>query len=130
MKVKKWYFAAQFGRLAEVAALATKARTTGLEVTSRWLEQDPLSRYAGGSDEAGSRFAVRDLDDIRDAQGFLFFAEDPTVLTPRGGRHVEFGYAIALGKCTDVVGPKENVFHLLHQVKHYSTFEEWLKEAR
>lgn len=41
----------------------------------------------------------------------------------RGGRHVEFGMAIALGKRAIVVGSQENVFHLLPGVEVYATWE-------
>lgn len=128
--VKKWYFAAQFSRLVEIASYATRARIANLEVTSRWLEQDPASGYAGGSDAAGHVFAERDLKDIAAADGFLFFAEDPAVGVLRGGRHVEFGVALATGKTVEVIAPcgRENVFHLLvSDSAIYSTFETWLE---
>lgn len=38
----------------------------------------------------------------------------------RGGRHVEFGLAVGRGKRCIVVGPRENVFHLLPTVEHYA----------
>jgi nucleoside 2-deoxyribosyltransferase len=129
-----WYFAGQFARLAELAGYAAKARLAGLTVTSRWLSQDPVSGYAGGSSEIGREFAERDLEDITAADGLLFFAEDPAIGIPRGGRHVEFGFALAIGKALEVVGSSENVFHMLEDVAHYLTFEEWLtaklKEAK
>ena len=40
----------------------------------------------------------------------------------KGGRHVEFGYGLGLGKKMIVVGPRENVFHTLPQIEHY---EDW-----
>ena len=130
MRIKKWYFAGQFARLEELRGKAASARALGgLTITSRWLNQDPSSGYADGSSDTGQEFARRDLEDIADADGFLFFAEDPTIGVLRGGRHVEFGYALATGKVMDVVGPDENVLHLLHRVVHYPTFEAWL-EAR
>jgi hypothetical protein len=98
-----------------------------LIVTSRWLNQNPSSGYAGGSADTGRGFAERDLEDIMAADGFLFFAEDPAVGIPRGGRHVEFGVAIATSKIMEVVGPMENVFHLLENVKHFPTFDAWLQ---
>jgi len=98
-----------------------------LTITSRWLDQDPTSGYAGGSNTAGRVFAERDLEDIMMADGFLFFAEDPAIGIPRGGRHIEMGYALAIGKTIEVIGPVENVFHMLEDVVHYPTFEEWLE---
>ena len=124
-----WYFAGQFSRLKELAGYAAQARGAGLTVTSQWLEQDQGLGYAGGSDEAGRGFAKRDLEDIAMADGFLFFAEDPAIGILRGGRHVEFGVALATGKTIEVVGAVENVFHLLPDIMHYHAFEAWL-EAR
>jgi hypothetical protein len=126
----KWYFAGQFARLTELAECAVRARAGGLTITSQWLDQDPTSGYAGGSSEAGRVFAERDLEDIRAADGFLFFAEDPTIGIPRGGRHVESGVALVLGKTIELIAPhgRENIFHLLiSDAAVFTTFEEWLQ---
>lgn len=40
----------------------------------------------------------------------------------RGGRHVEFGMALAMDKRLVVVGPRENVFHLLPAVEQFDTW--------
>ena len=133
MKVKKWYFAAQFGRLLEIRAYVVQSRAAdvGVHVTSRWLDQDPTSGYAGGSNEAGAEFARRDLTDIDAADNFLLFSEDPAIPTLRGGRHVEFGYALAKGKRIEVVGPKENIFHLLlPDAAFFPTFAAWLESKK
>lgn len=126
--IKKWYFAGQFARLEELRSKAVSARALAdLIVMSRWLNQNPSSGYAGGSADTGRGFAERDLEDIMAADGFLFFAEDPTIGIPRGGRHIEMGYALAVGKVIEVIGPVENVFHMLEDIVHYTTFEEWLE---
>ena len=125
--ISSWYFAAQYARLPEIACLAKRAEQAGLTITSRWLAQDPGIPYAGDSDEVdGANFAERDLEDVLVADGLLFFAEDSQANVPRGGRHVEFGFALALAKTMEVIGPKENIFHLLSDVRHFETFEEWL----
>ena len=43
----------------------------------------------------------------------LLFTVDPDERTRRGGRHVEYGVALGLGKLTAIVGPRENIFHHL-----------------
>jgi len=79
------------------------------------------------SPEFYARCAAVDLEDIETADALLFFAEDPLVGIPRGGRHVEFGYGLARGKYIDVVGPRENVFHYVSPlVRHWDTFEFYL----
>lgn len=45
----------------------------------------------------------------------------------RGGRHVEYGIALALEKAVIVVGPQENIFHLLPQVEHYPDWPAYLE---
>jgi hypothetical protein len=37
----------------------------------------------------------------------------------KGGRHVEYGLALGLGKRLIICGPRENIFHTLPQVEHY-----------
>ena len=43
-------------------------------------------------------------------------------LSTRGGRHAEFGIALALGKRVIVIGPRENVFHALPAVERYESW--------
>lgn len=109
---------------------AAQLEKRGIHVTSRWLqENEPLQAQMGDHDaDFYSRTARVDLDDIDAADSILFFAEDPLVGTPRGGRHVEFGYAIARNKFIDVVGPAENIFHYGNpMIKHWPDFETYLQ---
>jgi hypothetical protein len=41
----------------------------------------------------------------------------------KGGRHVEFGLAVAAGKRLVVIGPRENVFHCLPGVSVVTDIE-------
>ena len=57
----------------------------------------------------------------------IAFSEEPRAGgASRGGRHVEFGLALAWGKGVVVVGPRENVFHTLPQVEHFWRWPEAL----
>ena len=109
-------------------SLAANLRCAGFSITSRWLnENEPLNHQL--SDQTPMFYtetALIDLEDIDNADTIVFFAEDPLVGTPRGGRHVEFGYAISAGKRLVVIGGAENIFHYLPQVKHYPTFQAFL----
>lgn len=82
--------------------LACEAR--GLTVTSRWLKKP---------DELADQFAREDLQDVAAADCLL--ALNPPGYADRGtgGRHVELGYALALGKLVVLVGSKTNIFHYL-----------------
>jgi nucleoside 2-deoxyribosyltransferase len=46
-----------------------------------------------------------------------------------GGRHVEFGYALAKGKRVVVIGERENVFHHHPSVKLHASVDDWLRDT-
>jgi len=112
------YLAARYSRNAEMRELAAYIRARGDEVTSRWID---------GSHEVGDvatdgdrqRLAQEDWDDLFRADAVICFSETPRSNNSRGGRHVEFGIALALRKPIYVVGPKENVFHYMPAVTHF-----------
>ena len=52
------------------------------------------------------------------------------VLWARGGRHVEFGMAIAAQKRIVVIGPRENIFHWLPMIEQFDTFDAFMDHAR
>lgn len=64
--------------------------------------------------------AVRDLTEV---EGCRLLIVDTNEVNERGGREVEFGYAIKSEKWIWVVGPKRNVFHYMPGVRH---FRDWL----
>lgn len=51
-------------------------------------------------------------------------------LWARGGRHVEFGLAVAWEKRIVVIGPQENIFHWLPMVEHYPNFDTFIEHTR
>src|ERR1022692_562430 len=106
----KVYLAARYSRRDELREYKTRLEAEGIEVTSRWLEEkEPLDSQMGQhSDEFYVMTATIDLDDIDKADLVLFFSEDPLVGWVRGGRHVEFGYALGTDKPIAIIGPKEN----------------------
>lgn len=96
------YLAARFGRMAELQEHKRDLEERGHIVTSRWM----LGGHDAATDskaETDQEFAVRcaneDLDDLNEANVLICFTEPPQtgVGRNRGGRHVEFGYALALG---------------------------------
>lgn len=127
----KIYLAARYSRRDEMKALATQLRMAGFVTTSRWLHEDkPLDTQLGDDPPVFYRVTAEiDLDDIDRADAIVFFAEDPKVGTPRGGRHVEFGYALGKGKLCYVIGGEENIFHFLPRVLNFSTAQAFLEYA-
>ena len=122
------YIAGRYSRRDEFRQVRDKLIKRGYSVTSRWLNEDkPLNGCMGQeTSEWYYRTQAVDLVDIFDASAVLFFAEDPKQQPPRGGRHVEFGYALGLLKPIYVIGPHENVFHFNPLVVHFNSLEDFL----
>lgn len=125
----KIYIASRYSRRDEMRTVSLVLQAAGATVTSHWLSEDkPLQTQMGDdSDEFYVSTSRIDLMDVDSADMVLFFAENPLVGTPRGGRHVEFGYALAKGKWICVIGPKENVFHYHPRVFHYDNLDQFLR---
>lgn len=120
---RKIYLAARYSRRDELAGYAEQLREMGYEVTSRWLNGNHQISDEGLSEEDSreerERFATEDFEDLASAGCVISFTEPPRSGNSRGGRHVEFGMAVALGHRLMVVGHRENVFHCLPRVEFY-----------
>jgi hypothetical protein len=124
----KVYIAAQFSRLPEMRALIPVFQEHNLFICSRWLQEkcSPNVKLHDLSPKYHGETAEIDIEDVDSCGLFVFFSENPLLGIPRGGRHVEFGYALAKGKRIAVIGPYENTFHYLPQVQHYPSVQEFL----
>jgi len=124
------YLAARYSRRAEVHAYGIEAHERGHSITSRWLRGDHQiaddQLNDPGAQILGQRYAEEDLEDLAAADLAIFFTEEPRAILTRGGRHVEFGLALAGDIPCWIVGPRENVFHCLPEVR---VFPDW-KAAR
>ena len=112
----KVYLAGRFSRFGEINGYKDDLAKIGVETTSRWLNGG--HEWVGTADEdipveANAVFANEDLEDIDAADVLICFTEPPRSGPARGGRHVEFGYALAKQKPILVVGHRENVFYCL-----------------
>jgi len=120
------YFASRYSRFKEMQAYAEQLENLGDIVTSRWINGGHQISDSGLSDEAKEeeriRFAQEDWSDLMRSDIVLNFTESPRSTNSRGGRHVEFGAALARHKLCVVIGHRENVFHCLPQVKFYPTW--------
>lgn len=121
----KVYLAARYSRREEMLRCRYQLESSGkITVTSRWINGDHQAendQLHHGSD--ATRFAAEDLKDLEAAHVVVNFTEEPRGTSSRGGRHVEFGFALANRKRLIVVGPRENVFHCLGQV---TVFPNWM----
>jgi hypothetical protein len=127
------YIAGRYSRRDEFRLVAKQLEDAGIFVASRWLHEDKPLQTQMGDDSEDFYIETQEIDlaDIESADEILFFAEDPLIGTPRGGRHVEFGFALAIARFfgnmrISVIGPKENVFHYNSNVKHFDSLENYI----
>mgnify|MGYP001576247402 CR=1 FL=1 len=125
------YLAARYSRYVEMQDYARVLTDAGYEVASRWIRGDHELRACGESEAARwqRQWAMEDWQDVREADIVLSFTESPGEHSgrSRGGRHVEYGLALAWGKRCLVVGDREHVFHWLPEVEYYASWEEALR---
>lgn len=124
------YIAARFSRRPEANALARQLIARGHEITSRWVKPEAdhvleTGLSAQAADAERKRFAEEDVADCLAAECMISLMEEPRN-NSRGGRHVEFGIAVARGQRLIIIGPRETVFHHLPEVEHHSTVEAML----
>lgn len=118
------YLAARYGRRAEMQNIARALEAFGHLVTARWVR----GAHEAEGVEQSVQFALEDLQDVEAADTLVAFTELPgTTGKMRGGRHVEFGYALKAGHRCIVVGPRENVFHHVPGVEVVPTVAQLFK---
>ncbi len=131
----KIYLAGRFSQRHTLNELGNFLQGLGHTITSRWtlpgedhITPAGLSKQA--ADEDRRRFAMEDLEDIDNCDWMISLMDKPRG-NGRGGRHVEFGYALAKGKKLAIIGMRETVFHHLDGIpvfvsiesfKHYMQF--------
>lgn len=115
------YLAARYGRREELAGYRKELEAEGFTVTSRWLDGGHDLPLGAPLSEHAVRLAEEDRLDLIRADTLIGFTEAPGVTgRNRGGRHVEFGYALGRRMRVAIVGPRENVFHYLPEVEHFA----------
>lgn len=111
------YIASRYSRKPEMLKYISVLESAGHTVQADWLQSN--------HDHTPSiDCAEIDITDVSACDIFLTFTEEPRTTNSRGGRHVEFGMALALKKRLIIVGPEENIFHSLPQVERVDTFRE------
>lgn len=147
----KIYLAARYSRREELCGYRTELLERGYRVESRWLNgEHQLSNDGTPIGEGGealvegtlrsgevlseceqseraaalrTRFALDDWEDVNSAELVINFTEPPRSKANRGGRHVEFGIALARRARVIVVGYRENIFHWLPGVEFFETWD-------
>ncbi len=99
----------------------------GHEVTARWITSD--TKFSHGltsySDEERIHLTLMDEEDVHAAKdGLVLIAEAEGRFVP-GGKHVETGMALALGRPVYVIGRRENLFHWHPRVRVFASLEDF-----
>lgn len=138
------YLAARYSRRVELCGYRTQLESLGHTVQAVWLngehqisnEGTPIGEKGealvegddGSADVRSAalrrRFAMDDFRDVTMCELLIAFTEVPRSCSNRGGRHVELGIALGLMKRVCIVGPRENIFCWLDDVRHFDTWEE------
>jgi hypothetical protein len=113
-------------RNAEMRQVRSILESKGFKVTSRWIngEHEVLE---GQDHNLNERFAREDWEDLNNANLMIYFVPNGNENRGRGGRHVEFGLALAWNIQIFVIGKKENVFHWMSQVRHFDDLNQILE---
>lgn len=113
------YIAAPYQLKGEAEVLADLLSQRKVSVTSSWLHMDSTD-----CDD----HARLDLADIRSSDALVALNPKHWSTSGTGGRHVELGYALALGKKVFLFGSRSNVFHYLSEINVYDSIEELLDD--
>lgn len=150
----KIYLAARYSRREELVGYRKQLQELGHTVQARWLNGEHQLANDGtpigesgeslieGTLRSGERlseheqserasklrtqFALDDWEDVNAAELVISFTEPPRSKANRGGRHVEYGIALANKVRVMVVGHRENIFHWLPCVEFFPTWDEAL----
>lgn len=118
----KFYIAARYSRLPEMQGYARQLRALGHTVDAEWLDGEHADEDEDPVFFRAQTFAMIDLFDVSQVDVMICFTEEPRGVHTRGGRHFEAGYAYGLGIPLWVVGPRENVFYYLPDIRYFETW--------
>jgi len=114
------YVAARYSYREHKAMDAVNALIArGLQPTSRWVWQDDPTL---GDGDVTARWAMTNMADIQRADAMLVVSEPERIHT-NGGRHVELGIALALGKRIVIWGTRENTFYWFPGIQAYRSLD-------
>ena len=139
----KIYLAARYSRREELCGYRELLRAAGHAVDAVWLNGTHQISDSGkpigeagealveGDDGSSSdcaaalrlRFAMDDFRDVSMCELLIAFTEPPRSNASRGGRHVELGIALGQMKRVWIVGPRENIFCWLDDVRQFDTWQ-------
>ena len=135
------YLAARYSRREELCRYREQLRSMGHVVTSRWLDGshqisntgEPIGDNGEALVESGDcersaqmrqELVAEDFKDVLTCELLIAFTEQPRAKASRGGRHVELGMALGMMKRVWIVGPRENIFCWLEDVRLFDCWDD------
>lgn len=109
------YVAAPYQMKPQAATVAAVLRGKGHKVSSTWHDRE---------DENDEATARRDLEEVEACEAFLLINPEEWDRSGTGGRHVEFGYALARSKDMIIFGVRSNLFHQFEAIRFIGSLEE------
>lgn len=116
------YLCAPFREQDRARAIANVLRLNKIAICSRWITSTEAD-----TPESWEKCAQGDLDDVRKAHILMAINPESWREKGTGGRHVEFGYALAMQIPILLYGERTNAFHYLAQVEHLSDPGDFVK---
>lgn len=113
------YIAAPYPCREEATTLAARLAAYGVTCTARWITD-------GASAELNDEWARNDLADVLAADCLIAINTPAWSDKGSGGRHVEYGYALAHQKPIILYGQRTHIFHHLSTVVRVDSFQELL----
>lgn len=132
------YLCSRYGRRQELLKHANELQSLGHRISSLWVYQnnEELDKVVINDRDTSIAHALKDISSIISSDVLIFFSEPHDTQAKgasRGGRHVEFGYALAISQLLQhhelriiVIGECENIFHHLPEVEQYDTWQDML----
>lgn len=95
----------------------------GHHVTSTWLNEDLLPTHIHSAEERAN-IAIRDFNDVKECDTLLLLAS--TMRVP-GGKHVEAGIAMGMGKDVHIIGHRENMLLWHPDITTWDSIEDFIQ---
>lgn len=151
------YLAGRYSRRLELCGYREELRQMGHVVNAVWLDGEhqiddkgvPIGEhgekivemtdaareafYQNSEKRAAAlrqKFAQDDFRDVCSAEMTILFTETPRSSPSRGGRMVEFGIALGRMQRCWIVGPRENIFCWLDDVRQFENWKEAADELK
>jgi len=124
----KIYLAADYARKEEMQRVRDVLVPFGHSITSQWIDRpSAIQAFGIGGARIDTKICMEiariNMQNLYDADRLLLFTSGEL---SRGGRHTEFGMALAWDKPIHIIGPCEHSFHCLPSIRQYANWPTFL----